>query len=58
MSLAVVGRCVKDAFGVEARDNDDERGCMLGLGGSGPGPGLLVAGEYGRECGGVVLGVD
>jgi hypothetical protein len=56
--LAIAGRLVVDAFGVDARESEDERGCMLRLGGSGPGPVLLMAGEYGLECGGVDAGVD
>lgn len=57
-SLAFKGRFVAEVLGVEVSESDEERGCMFGRGGSGPGPVLLVAGEYGRECGGVLFGVD
>ena len=53
---AAAGKFVTDAFGVDTRESEDERGWILGRGGSGPGPwaGLRCAGEYGRDCGGGV----
>lgn len=57
-----VGRFVVEALGVEARDNEEDRGFSPGRGGSGPGPDgvyspLRLAGERLRG-GGVAEGVD